>query len=314
MRLTDHAAKWVGGEILQGKIMMLFGMIFIIACYLIWKSGGDFAKGMAMPMVPVIVLFIGYGGWLNIKRPQQLDELAKAYEKNPELTQTSEEKRALKEKQAYLKYKILWGIVLPAGLALLLLIPITYFKGVALGLLVFGVSALTVDTLLEKRIAAYYENIRIREENDQLHADKEFDFSITLSSEWEIVQDAVPVVKLSANSQIKTSNGMPEANIKVVAAELEKGISLEQYYENSILAYAAMWNVLNESTLEQRDPPNKKVELIQSVGPQRTKVMKLFLQSDKKIFVVSCSAGIETYEKYRQKFEDILQSFKVISK
>lgn len=161
MNIIDYTTDWVKGEITQGTIMIVLGVIFTIVCFLIWKSGGGLIKGMIIPMLPVIFVFLGYGSWLYISKPQQLQKLTIVYENSHETFHQVEEERILKEKNSYLKFKLTWGIVLIIGLVLLFYTSKPYFKGVALGLLFFGFCALSVDTFLENRANIYYDNIQV---------------------------------------------------------------------------------------------------------------------------------------------------------
>lgn len=37
MNILEYTTVWVKGEIAQGKIMILLGVLFLIICFLIWK-------------------------------------------------------------------------------------------------------------------------------------------------------------------------------------------------------------------------------------------------------------------------------------
>jgi hypothetical protein len=159
MPLLDYTIKWTKGEISQGRIMIVIGLLLLIANYLIWKKGDGLLKGMFIPLLVVNLILLGYGGYIIVSRASRLEELTVSFKQNPDRTLKQERERLLREKKAYPKFKIAWVVVIAVACVFCLLTIQPFSKGVALGILLFGITALLIDSFLENRGKIYLENI-----------------------------------------------------------------------------------------------------------------------------------------------------------
>jgi membrane protein YdbS with pleckstrin-like domain len=92
-------------------------------------------------------------------RPLQLEKIKTGYENDARSTITQQVEKQAKDKQSYIKFKITWVIIIAAAIMLLFAATANWYKGLALGLLIFGTVALTVDTFLENRAVQYLSSI-----------------------------------------------------------------------------------------------------------------------------------------------------------
>lgn len=159
MDFLKHTASWVQGEVTQGKVMTLLGIILLICCFFIWRNGSDILKGALVPLLLVVVILMGYGIFQIIARPGHLTTITINYQENPQEAIVKEKGRVYKDKNAYTKFKIAWAFLMIAGLIFYFLTGKLYYKGLALGILFLSISALIIDTIMQQRSIEYHQNI-----------------------------------------------------------------------------------------------------------------------------------------------------------
>jgi len=140
--------------------------------------------------------------------------------------------------------------------------------------------------------------------------DNEYRFKLIVPSGWKVNTHPTgyPALRVEANPLRVAYNGQPEAYIKVAAAKLRAG-SLEQYYKNSAMMYASMWNIHHEVSTTFKSFPAKDVVLEQFTGMNTTRVRKMFVQVHDYIVVISCSSTPELFERYEPLFDKALSEF-----
>lgn len=161
MDFINYASNWFNEEITQGKIMIILGVLLLVSGLFIWRGSNDMLRGMLIPFSLVVIILLGYGSYQAIKRPKQLKQLILQYEQTPEAVLKAEVDRTFKEKDVYLKFKIAWVMLNVMGIALLFIFKQPYFKGLSLGIIIFSISALTIDSILEQRVKDYYWKIEV---------------------------------------------------------------------------------------------------------------------------------------------------------
>jgi len=140
--------------------------------------------------------------------------------------------------------------------------------------------------------------------------DNEYRFKLIVPSGWKVNTHPAgyPALRVEASPLRVARNGKPEACIKVAAAKLRAG-SLEQYYKNSAMMYASMWNIDHEISTTFKSFPAKDVLLKQCTGLNTTTIRKMFVQVRDCIIVISCSSTPELFERYKPLFDEALAQF-----
>lgn len=157
--MLESTAKWVGGEIVQGKVMLAVGIILLVACVFLWQSGSALHRGVAIPLAIVMLVNLGYGGYILQARPALLEQATQTYQQEPATIIAAETERAANEIKAYSQLKYVWvGLAVVSALSLFLWTP-SFIYGIALGMLILAVSGMTIDSFLLKRISSYSEEI-----------------------------------------------------------------------------------------------------------------------------------------------------------
>lgn len=160
MDFYQHTTHWLKGELFEGTIILVFGVILLIISLLLWKFGLTAnARSLVIPILVVGLLFsLGIGSMMisNQKRIAQFD---KAYQENPEAFIKSEKQR-VEDFQVLYKYSV--GF---AALSFLLTI-IAFgffenriFQSICIALMIIAVSLIIIDHFSKERAGIYYQHI-----------------------------------------------------------------------------------------------------------------------------------------------------------
>lgn len=158
--MLEYTNNWLKGEITQGWVMLIAGILFAIASYYIWKDAAALVRGMLIPVALVTLICLGYGSNLVWGRPAKVKALTTAYQQNAAATVQEETTRLEKESATYAMTTKGWVAVIVIGLLLYLFLSAAYYKGLGIGLLIFGVTALLTDIFLSQRVANYLDQLQ----------------------------------------------------------------------------------------------------------------------------------------------------------
>ena len=67
MDLVDHATAWAKGELIQGRVMFLYGLLLLVCFVFIWRSNHEILRGTMIPMGILICVMLGYGKLFDCK-------------------------------------------------------------------------------------------------------------------------------------------------------------------------------------------------------------------------------------------------------
>lgn len=158
MELLDYTTEWVKGEVFQGRIMLFVGILLSISGWMIFKSEHDVLKGTLIPIALMLLVFLGYGGFVAFSRPGHLEKVKTTYAESPVKALEMEQEKALRDHAAYSRLKPIW-VVLIAVAAILYFLGGEYLKGLSIGLIGMFLSVLIVDTTLHHRLGFYKAGI-----------------------------------------------------------------------------------------------------------------------------------------------------------
>lgn len=103
MDLIKHTTEWVQGEVLQGKIMLVLGIIILIISIFIFKSDHEILKGMLIPIGLILLILFGAGGFQIIGRLAHISKVENVFAQNPKQAIQQEYEKAIKDnKEGYL--------------------------------------------------------------------------------------------------------------------------------------------------------------------------------------------------------------------
>lgn len=157
MDLIQHMTYWVKGELIQGRIMVGIGILFLIAMIFIFKSDNVFLRGTLIPLSFLLVVLLGYGGSMLYSRPMYLKQATEQYQSDPNAAHSQQLAKAEKDNKAYSNLKPVWAIIISICAILLIVFTSPYYKGVALGIIVTFSALFVVDATLHSRLKPYLE-------------------------------------------------------------------------------------------------------------------------------------------------------------
>ncbi len=86
MELIQYTSEWVKGENVQGKIMLILGVVLLIASVFILKGTNEIFRGMLIPFGLILLIFFGYGAFQTFSRPNHLTKVTESYKENTKNT------------------------------------------------------------------------------------------------------------------------------------------------------------------------------------------------------------------------------------
>jgi hypothetical protein len=155
MDLIKHTANWANGDAFQGKLMLAVGVVTLISVILIVRGENPILKGMLIPLGLIVLIGLGYGGFLSFSRPGHLVEVQKMYQNNPQQVISQELVKAERDNKNYTMIKKIWPILIAIAALLLYFLHGDYARGILIGLLMVFVFGLILDTFLHQRLQPY---------------------------------------------------------------------------------------------------------------------------------------------------------------
>lgn len=141
---------------------------------------------------------------------------------------------------------------------------------------------------------------------------KDEGFSIKLPNEWEKKEGFMGTTIVTWSPQESSADQFRE-NVNVAVEELPKALSLEEYFQLSLANLSKLMTDFQEHEKGQLSIDNNDAKwLIYShrMGTVKLKVLVYMLVKGRRGYAIVCSAAPEQFLKYRDKFEEIVQSFK----
>lgn len=160
MDFINYSLHWVKGEIFEGSIILVSGLITLICCFIVWYFGTTAnAKTLITPLIIVGLLFIATGISMIYSNNKRLPEMQQMYQQNPtEFVQ--DEKKRVEE------FQILYPISLAISTVCFVLTLVFFWftknqtlYSAGIGLSIFGIALLIIDYFSKERAAIYYEQI-----------------------------------------------------------------------------------------------------------------------------------------------------------
>jgi hypothetical protein len=133
-------------------------------------------------------------------------------------------------------------------------------------------------------------------------------FTLELPTAWENVDD--PVFSRLGGLSLRQA-GPPEATLKAVAVDHPFPMTLDEYIENSTLAYAKIWTIEERSSLTLSGAPAVRLVILQEIGPKTTRLLKYFVATKKGAVVLTMASSPKDFASRLEGFEAIARSLKL---
>lgn len=160
MEFIDHAITWCKGEIFEGKLIFLFGVLVVVIAILFFKFGGTHnAKAMLFPLLITGLLFSIMGGGMVYNNNKRIVEYQKSYEEDPEAFMLSEKERAENFISWYPKTRWIFAIIGIIGIAMNIFWTTPLMRAIGITLIILMLATYVVDHFSEERAGTYFKHI-----------------------------------------------------------------------------------------------------------------------------------------------------------
>ena len=160
MEFIEHSIAWCKGEIFEGRLILISGIVILILAFLFYKVGTTpNAKAMLYPLLVIAIMFVVIGVIMNYSNAKRITEFQKAFTENPEAFIQSEKERVEGFQYMYTMTLIIATVSFAFALLVFWFSHSPLLKAVALAVAIFGISGLVIDHFSEERAAKYYQKI-----------------------------------------------------------------------------------------------------------------------------------------------------------
>lgn len=160
MDFIQQLQLWEKGETQQGQIMIAVGVLFLIAFIFILKSENNLLRGTLIPLGLILLVLIGYGGFILVNRPAHVKESITLYQDSPDKAITDEIEKHTNDNKAGNTLTKIYPILMLVSVLMLIFIPSTYYKGMALGFTLLFISIYLIDSGFISRSEAVLEFLK----------------------------------------------------------------------------------------------------------------------------------------------------------
>lgn len=160
MNFIEHSLNWCRGEVFEGKMLALFGLVLLILSIVYWRFGSTpFAKAMIIPMLIVGGMFVAVGSTMVVNNTKRIDTYQAEYGKDAAGFAQSEKVRTDAFIVWYPYTRWIMAALTIIGLAAFIYVPTANGRAIGLALILFSFSALYLDHFSEERAATYAAHI-----------------------------------------------------------------------------------------------------------------------------------------------------------
>lgn len=159
MRFDESLDNWIKGEVFQGKLMIVIGLLLLAVLVVVLRGDQSFLRGLALPLLLSVAALIGYGSFQLFSRPVLQQNLVEQSRQTPQKTVQGQVDKSRKDDATYrmlLRGYAIAGIIALAAFALL---QNEFYRGISLGSAALFVSLSMIDSLLRHRMLSYLERI-----------------------------------------------------------------------------------------------------------------------------------------------------------
>lgn len=161
MELIKHSIQWCKGEIFEGKMILLFGILFLVITLCLWKFGSTpNTKATIIPLLVVALLHIGTGSSSIYGNSKRQSEYTIAFNANPSDFKESEIKRTENFIKWYPNLRYLSLALIIAGFVLVAFIAAPTWRSIGLCIMLSAFSIIIIDYFSEER-AHQYHNVLV---------------------------------------------------------------------------------------------------------------------------------------------------------
>jgi len=160
MNFIQHTVAWCQGEILEGKIIVIYALILIIlSIFILPMTHISNSKFLIIPLLFSAFVFLIVGGLLIFKNPMRMKAYQHSFLENPIEFIKSEKKRTDEFMSWYPKTAWVLIIVFTVALFTLIFIGSSSIRYFCLVILLFCLSGWVIDHFSKARAQIYLNHI-----------------------------------------------------------------------------------------------------------------------------------------------------------
>lgn len=154
MNYIQQLHNYSKGDTLQGWVMLSVAVLLVVLIIGITKSINPLLRGMLVPLILLLMMNLGYGGYLVFKKPKNVAIIEQQSQKHPNQIE-NKLSELQKEGRSYATTKTIWAVLLIVSVFLYFVFARDYYKGVTLGFMVMFLGMLIIDAFLHHRLKEY---------------------------------------------------------------------------------------------------------------------------------------------------------------
>lgn len=155
MDFIEYANNWAKSEVTQAKIMIGIGILLLVAFIAIIKSENELLRGMLIPMSLLLIILIGYGGYILYSRPAHINESIALYQQSEKEAITKEQTKHINDNKAGKTLLKVYPILMLISVIALFFVSSPYYKGMAVGFAILFIATFIIDSGFVSRSDAF---------------------------------------------------------------------------------------------------------------------------------------------------------------
>jgi hypothetical protein len=160
MDFFQHTENWIKGEIFEASIFGSFGLFSIIVGLLFLKFGTTpNAKALIIPLIVIGIFFVGTAISSGITNKKRWSEFNASYVNNKAKFVEGERARVVGFQYMYTATVCIAVLCFVIAITSMLFAQSATWKGIGIGLAIFGITGLIIDFFSKERADVYYIDI-----------------------------------------------------------------------------------------------------------------------------------------------------------
>ncbi len=160
MEIINHSLNWCKGEIFEGKLSLLFGVIILLVSFSYLKWGTTvYAKAMFWPLVVVAVMAMAAGIYLMTTNSKRIMDYQAQYSENPTEFVHAEKNRTEEFISWYPKTQKILFVIMLVGMLCMLFSHGAIIRALGIGLMLLSIYGFVLDHFSEERAGNYHNEI-----------------------------------------------------------------------------------------------------------------------------------------------------------
>lgn len=160
MEFIEHTIAWCRGEIFEGRMLALFGLVIVTLALVFWRFGSTpSARAMYVPLLLVGALSLVVGVSMSFTNQARINTYTSTFSENPDEFVQTERTRT----EAFIKWypytMYTFSVVIILGLGVFLWKPTPLGRAIGLATVLLGLAVLFLDHFSEERAERYHTQI-----------------------------------------------------------------------------------------------------------------------------------------------------------